>query len=69
MAKVRQCYESGGLPKKIGVTVCRKQPDSNIWAISPALFIDETTGISLAYYYKKYTDLAYCVQKLYSYFS
>ena len=44
MAKARDCYESGGLPKKIGVTVCGKQPDSNIWAISRDLFIDETTG-------------------------
>ena len=45
MAKARQSYESGSLPKKKGVTVCGKQPDSTLWAISHDLFIDEVTGI------------------------
>ena len=45
MAKARQSFHNGsGIPKKKGVTIFGRQPDSSIWAISPDIFIDEQTG-------------------------
>lgn len=43
MTKVRH-FHPEGVPKKKGIMMCGKQPESTIWAVNPNLFIDEATG-------------------------
>ena len=45
MKKAKEAFNcSGGVPKKIAVTILGKQPGSTIWALGPEFFIDETSG-------------------------
>jgi len=45
MMKARLSHRSTRIPKKSGVTICGKQPKSNIWAVTSDLYINELTGM------------------------
>ena len=43
--KTREAMLSGGIPKKVGVTIIGRQCDSNVLALSHNTFIDEVSGM------------------------